>query len=261
MPYAQQAGATSTEWANELFEDVTHGGSYVLLQPLGPNSSGSRVGLVGSKFYVEAIRDHHREDLLFVSRVTHVYDTQAQGPPLRYDAAFHRLLSKVAPPLKLDTLTDLFSRTVHTDPHDPIAPSPMPTPPLKPGPRLQRLLRDCQSETRRLFRPCGPPSPIAPRDLISAVRRLWRRHRLESCIPIGVDPRTLAILAGTVTPPHLSGTEARAIASVFGIGMLNRLLANQQGRPEEALALLEEMAALPLVSRSGRHSGRLCSAA
>lgn len=242
--YATTAGATLDHWASEVFADITHGGTYLLVRHLPPASELPRIALVGSEFYAEAGRDRDRRDALFITRIERA-PSRHPTAPVRYEASCSLLAPSHPVGRTLDPVTDLFTVVEGTKSGEPEGTAPAAAS-AKPSPRLLALLRNCAPGVRSLFRPGPPTTPESDSAYVDAFRVPWRRHRLDMSPPIGVAQRTLGILNGSINPSAVSVSDRTAIASVFGIALLNKYLATRTHNDDEAMAFLEALAALPI---------------
>lgn len=67
--HAVRAGAREARWREDVFGDLTSGGSLKLVARPARGRYGPQIGLIGRSFYAEANADGRRDDALFVHRV------------------------------------------------------------------------------------------------------------------------------------------------------------------------------------------------
>lgn len=195
-------GERSDDWRFAIFNDVTDRGRAVIVEPLPNNAKGPRVAIHGDRFRIEAGKDDYRDDTLFVMRLENA--TEPRRGPQEFVASFE--LWPGGSPQSLDprivTFGNLFDDDVESDDRND---DDQQLGTVEPSPRLRTFLSSRSPILLPLLRPgVEPDEPKSPTEILTPLRRMWARYRLDRFTDL--TPRQQLLLTGTTTPPN---SEAR----------------------------------------------------
>jgi hypothetical protein len=234
--YAEKAGSAALDWPQDLFDDLTEGGTALNIYELTPNEAGPRIAICGERFFAEGGIDKDRDDAIFVSRIESAAHRPPRKVPSRFEATFVLVRQAALPTQRGSRVGPLFGlqsdRTA--------------TPEDIPTKRLCDRLHQTPPAIRRSWQPRRGEAPEGV-ELLKAYRFGWRDRGLERFRrKLGLGTRMETILDGATTPAQLSLEERTALSSGFGVRLLNEAAVASQSNPDALWAVIDAVGALPL---------------
>lgn len=229
-------GGAPADWRARAFDDVTERGTRLTVVTIPSNDQGPRLAVFGDQFYFELGRDRGRSDTLFLTRIEWA-KSPSQVP--RIIECEVQLWPGGVPPT-LDHVDHLWGE-------GPVRVAETPDASLtqarvEPSAALVAALASAPPDLRDRYR--GATLAASASDLLSPLRTLWTRHRLDRLIePTG---RQGALLRGVVQPAAFTDTEQHELVALFGLGLLNKLAADRPQELERVVRSLADVPDLPL---------------
>lgn len=240
--YALQAGATDSDWAKSLFDDITENGSKLTVAPLGANERGERIALYGDKFYCQAGVDLNREDCLFVFRIERADDRLPTSIPTRYDGEYRVLTASRTGIVQLDPVATLLGITEK--------PAPLPPPPAISArttltAQANELIGRAPDSLRLRWRPGHEVTRTNQVDeFLAQIRRPWIRFRLDQYSR--PTPRQDALLKDLMHPQQLLQKDRDGLLGLFSLDLINSIVRQNSKADGMFYSMLEELSHLDL---------------